>query len=343
MGLLTKEVEATLNGKWIRYYEEKGYFIPRYKDILGKERVKTGTKIKVNIKDVPLYSAINVEVKCDCCGKITNTSYQNYNKHNHEGLTYCTECASTVLISGENSPCWKSDMTMEERENRRGYLEYTNFIKRILLRDNFTCLCCECRENEMEVHHLDGYNWCIDKRTDDSNAVTLCKNCHANFHSIYGMGDNTKEQFEEWIGYTLPLLDKYKGELPTTRKVYCLEDDCVYDSVEQVSKMNNHNLSQIYKCCNKEGYKDNKIHSTKSVNGKHYFWLDEYKRMTKEDIDEYLAWTNYVNYNHPSGEDCHNSKAVVCVTTNQLFGTLTEAVKYYNLGGTSNLSSVMTC
>lgn len=338
MGLLTKEVEVTLNNKWIKYYEEKGYEIPRYKDNLGKERVKAGTKIKASIKDVPLYSAINVEVKCDCCGKVTNTSYQNYNKHNHDGLTYCTECSSTVLISGENSPCWKHDITIEERENRRGYLEYTNFIKRVLLRDDFTCLCCGRRENEMEVHHLDGYNWCVEKRTDDSNAVTLCKNCHANFHSIYGMGDNTKEQFEEWIGYTLPLLDEYQGVLPTTRKIYCLEDNCVYDSAKQVSRINNHNLPQIYKCCNKEGYKDGKTHSTKSVGGKHYFWMDEFEKMTQRELDDYMEWANSMNYNHSFGKYRYNSKAVVCVTTNKLFDTLTEAVNYYNLGGTSNLS-----
>jgi hypothetical protein len=29
--------------------------------------------------------------------------------------------------------------------------------------------------------------------------MTLCKECHKEFHQIYGKGDNTKKQFEEWI------------------------------------------------------------------------------------------------------------------------------------------------
>jgi dUTPase len=31
-----------------------------------------------------------------------------------------------------------------------------------------------------------------------SNGVTLCKKCHDNFHGIYGIGDNTKEQFQQF-------------------------------------------------------------------------------------------------------------------------------------------------
>lgn len=51
----------------------------------------------------------------------------------------------------------------------------------------------------MNVHHLDGFNWCIEKRTNVDNGVTLCKRCHLNFHSIYGSGNNTRGQFEEYL------------------------------------------------------------------------------------------------------------------------------------------------
>ena len=69
----------------------------------------------------------------------------------------------------------------------------------VFKRDNYTCRCCGKDTHNNVSHHLDGYNWCIEKRLDVDNGVTLCESCHKEFHSIYGYGNNTKEQFEEWI------------------------------------------------------------------------------------------------------------------------------------------------
>lgn len=50
MGLITNEVEITLNNRTIRWYENKGYEIPKY---YNKKRckyiTKSGTKIKVKV------------------------------------------------------------------------------------------------------------------------------------------------------------------------------------------------------------------------------------------------------------------------------------------------------
>ena len=86
----------------------------------------------------------------------------------------------------------------------------------------------------MEVHHRDGYDWCKEKRTDDTNGIIMCSTCHKSFHMTYGYGGNTKKQFEQWLGYTIELLEKCDGELLTTRKVYCLEDDRIYESAEGI-------------------------------------------------------------------------------------------------------------
>lgn len=339
MGLLTKEVEIQLTSKNIKHYEKNGYEIPRYYNKNSCTwRVKRGTTIFVKIEDVPKFSHINVYLECDCCGKHYPSLYSNYSKQNHNGKTYCTNCSKTILNCGENSACWKDTITIEEREIGRNYLEYTNFIKRVLARDNYTCQCCGKRDKKMEVHHLDGYDWCIERRTDDTNGLCLCPICHKSFHMTHGYGGNSKEQFEKWIGCTIGLLKKYNGELPTTRKVYCLEDDCIYDSVDKVSEINNISASQIRKCCNKDGYKDNKLHNSKSVNGKHYFWLDEYKNMTQENIEEYLQWANSVEYNYPTGKEHHNSKSVICTTTGKIFDTMTEGAKFYDICGASLIS-----
>ena len=339
MGLLTKEIEVGICSKNINYYEKLGYEIPRYYNKNSCTwRVKRNTKITVKIKDVPLKSQINVELNCDCCGKHYLSLYSNYTKHNHDGKTYCADCSRSVLNSGENSACWKDTITMEERERGRNYLEYTNFIKRVLARDNYTCQCCGKYGTQMDVHHLDGYDWCKERRTDDTNGISLCPTCHKSFHATNGYGGNTKEQFEKWIGHAIKLLVKYNGELPTTRKVYCLENNSVYDSAEQASEKNNVSVVQIRKCCCKYGYKDNKKYSTKSANGKHYLWLDEYEKMTQNDLDDYLRWANSIEYHHPSGKEHPTSKMVICITTGKIFNTITEGVNFYGICGSSSIS-----
>ncbi|MBE6069961.1 MAG: hypothetical protein E7211_20050 [Clostridium lundense] len=106
--LISKEVEVTLAGKWIKYYEDLGYEIPRVtreykregKGITKVTMCPTGTKIVVDIKDVPLGSSARVKCKCDNCGRITEMQYDKYIKQNTNGVTYCYNCKS-IRISGE--------------------------------------------------------------------------------------------------------------------------------------------------------------------------------------------------------------------------------------------------
>lgn len=112
----------------------------------------------------------------------------------------CFECA-IEKISGENSVHYKHDKTEEDREkDRRLDPEERHWRIKVFQRDNFTCQYCKkySRDN-INAHHKDGYNWCLDRRYDITNGVTLCIECHKKFHTIYGYGDNTEEQYNEWI------------------------------------------------------------------------------------------------------------------------------------------------
>ena len=122
------------------------------------------------------------------CKQSTNAKYR------------CPKCYRENL-SGENSPKWNPNLTPEERERGRLYNEYYHWRIRVYKRDKYFCQCCGKHGSKVSLnaHHLDSYNWCKERRTDVDNGITLCTECHKEFHKKYGLGDNTREQFYEWF------------------------------------------------------------------------------------------------------------------------------------------------
>lgn len=228
--LLDDEVEIKLNSCTVKHYEVLGY------DVKDKETLKyrIGENIKVKPQHLTKGSNYKVKVRCDECDNKYYTPWNSYLRYLHkDGKIYCRKCASKLFKSGENSSLWNSNITNEERELKRNYPSYTKFVKEVFARDNYTCQCCKNDiANNGVVHHLDGYNWCKEKREDVTNGILLCKTCHNNFHSIYGNGNNTKEQFEEWIGYTV-LLKENNMPIKDARMVYCIEENKVYNSCKE--------------------------------------------------------------------------------------------------------------
>lgn len=100
---------------------------------------------------------------------------------------------------GAQNPNYDTEKTDEERELGRIIPGYKEWVRSVYERDKYTCQCCgDNRGHNLNAHHLDGYNWCKEKRLDISNGVTLCETCHIMFHRSYGFHDNTREQYEEF-------------------------------------------------------------------------------------------------------------------------------------------------
>lgn len=88
---------------------------------------------------------------------------------------------------GEENPNYKPYKTEEEREKGRLIEGYGIWRKYVYSRDNYTCQCCFDNQGGNPVaHHLDGYHWYNEGRTNVANGVTLCNGCHTKFHSLYG-------------------------------------------------------------------------------------------------------------------------------------------------------------
>ena len=327
MGIISKEVEVQLAAPNIKYYEDLGYEIPRVPKEGNPKKmvVKRGTKILVKIEDLPPKNNVYLNAECDCCGKKYKITNNNYEKVNHDGLIYCKRCALKLFNSGINNANYKAELTEEDRYYKRIGSDYSDFIKRVLARDGYTCQCCKKHKNDLNctlnVHHLDSYNWCKEKRFDDTNGITLCEDCHMNFHNIYGRGDNTKEQFEEWIGHAIKML-KYTGEIYSTRSIYCYEENKVYKSAYDFCM--EHNLkstTSTYKVCNQE-----KKHVT--VKGLHVFWYDEYINMSYEEIDKRV--------NH---RPTRNRFPVICLSTHNVYESIGSASKQTGI----HVESIRNC
>lgn len=136
---------------------------------------------------------------CNVCknksfGKIGAEFLRKYNSIPENNYWYGKNRA------GKENPNYRPWKTDEEREKGRLFFGYGEWRESVYKKDNYTCICCKDNSGgNLNAHHLDGYDWCKEKRLDVQNGVTLCKKCHKKFHEIYGFGGNTKEQFNEFI------------------------------------------------------------------------------------------------------------------------------------------------
>src|SRR5699024_1148114 len=99
---------------------------------------------------------------------------------------------------GKKNGMWNPNLTEADRMDRAGKAMNRRWVTGVKKRDNNTCVICSASYATMVAHHLNGYHWDVENRYNIDNGVTLCEHCHNNFHRIYGMRDNTKEQFDEY-------------------------------------------------------------------------------------------------------------------------------------------------
>lgn len=100
----------------------------------------------------------------------------------------------------QNLTEWKKEVNAPTRNDP----EYRKMKKRVRKRDSSTCACCGYHNPKeahhgLEVHHIYGYKDHLDYRTEDSNCITLCKDCHKQYHSLYGKNNVNPVTFAWFI------------------------------------------------------------------------------------------------------------------------------------------------
>jgi len=132
---------------------------------------------------------------CSCGNpKIQKIVYSAFQKGHR-----CNKCGIEKR-QGENSHNWSYTLTQEERETGRNYPEYKQWIKDIYKRDHYACQKCGSKKSgNLNAHHIAGYTQNKDLRIELSNGVTLCKDCHKEFHKKYSYTKSTPADFQEFM------------------------------------------------------------------------------------------------------------------------------------------------
>lgn len=164
----------------------------------------------VAIKDTGKRDKRSAVWLCECdCGGYKEVSQRDLKTGN---TTSCGCLPNEIIVKrnkhwglegrfiGDKSHKWNPKLTKEDRLMNRSVFRkpINDWRVKVFIRDKRTCAVCDYRGQEINAHHLDGWNWCKEKRFDLDNGITLCKECHRKFHNEYGYGDNTKEQFEDF-------------------------------------------------------------------------------------------------------------------------------------------------
>jgi ribosomal protein L40E len=152
---------------------------------------------------------------------LTKTTCPKCNSSKSYRATVCKEC---IDQSGENNPMYgkkladnhplvlknkaiSEDATLHHNYKHGEYIDnrnsnaFTNWAKEVREVFNNTCDCCGySRKIALKAHHLYSYEKNKDIALEVENGVSLCANCHEEFHKEYGYGDNTKEQYITFKG-----------------------------------------------------------------------------------------------------------------------------------------------
>lgn len=106
--------------------------------------------------------------------------------------------SSTLGRRGKDANNWKGGVS---KAYKTGYysVEYKQWRMSVFERDDYTCQVCLKIGVHLASHHILNFAEHEALKYDVDNGITLCKDCHVNFHKHYGFRNNNKFQILEFI------------------------------------------------------------------------------------------------------------------------------------------------
>lgn len=190
----------------------------RYTMDYVKARLAELTDNTIIVSDTYINSSTDLLCQCNTCGNLWTTNWSILRQRQQ-----CPECAKEN-VRGKNSPAWDGGVT-ELNAFLRGAIY--DWKRDSMVYSGYRCVITG--EKFDEVHHIYGFNTivkdvlhrcelpiyekigmyseeeleslrkaCVDIHYENGLGACLTEKVHEKFHSIYGYGDNTLEQFEEF-------------------------------------------------------------------------------------------------------------------------------------------------
>jgi len=212
-----KEGYILVSEKYINNHQKLNYICPnnhkgsiRYNDFQFKKRCAECvgckryniTEIKQKVKKlIEGYKCLsnkykNNKEKLKFICNYNHTFYMTW--HDFQKGARCPKCWR-IRNSKERSHLWNPNLTEEDRQQTRKFPKYIEWRNEVYKKDNYICQKCNQYGGDLNAHHIESYNNNIELRIEISNGITFCIDCHKNFHHLYGYGNNTQNQLEEFL------------------------------------------------------------------------------------------------------------------------------------------------
>jgi hypothetical protein len=149
---------------------------------------------------IGLHCSVKTEIKKG--GHLsTKTEFKVGHKVGMTGKKHAIESKAKMRLAqlGEKSHMWRGGIT-PINELVRASRDLRMWRESVYKRDDKSCLACgNVSAKRYNAHHIYNFSRFPNLRFDVNNGVTLCKDCHSEFHKRYGFSSNNRSQLNDFI------------------------------------------------------------------------------------------------------------------------------------------------